>query len=194
MVKSLFEKLLRFDEFCRMNRLSYQIHAGFASYLYQCYDQVQDIDIRIFTSDLELVRQKMEKSLNINIKFRGPLYFEDRAYLNNAIVWDGDTRFDICSEIITARDGWVYRLPFNENEFNSKKIDFNGIMLPVVSMNFLLLYYLTLRRNRHAFDDYFAVKAILSHSMFEMQSFVFNLESLYYKENILEFLERFKSS
>lgn len=190
-MRKIAEVLEIFGDFCRQTNTRFEVHAGFALFLYKCYDKVADVDIRVYTSDLKNMMVEIKEIFGeYKMVLRGPVYLRDRAYLNNAIILEtNDMKFDICSEIITARDEWVYRLPFNLGEGQYVEIDFQNMKIPVASLNSLLLYYLTLRRDQNGFNDYLAIKSIILHPNFKFSDFNSYIEYLYYRDNILDILK-----
>lgn len=155
-----------------LNKLDVQwyINAGFALYLQDLPGDLSDVDIRVFYDDLAKLNKKFEYQFAQKAHLRPPLDYKYGKYDTLCIELSLDVKYDIYSTMRIVRDGLgVINFPFDEDSFKSARIiAFEGLRLPVASLEQLLPYYLVLRRNEF---DVKTIKRIIANNHFKQDVF-----------------------
>lgn len=158
------------------------IFAGLALCLHGLETHTRDSDIRILGDDLAELNATLRYSLpDGSVSLRGPRPYAKGMYLNDCIELQyGDVEIDICSDMAVECDLGTFTFPHGERIYDTiQHISYGNARLPVASLEFLLLYYLVLRRGTaDGKRDEVRIQRILSSKKLDHDKFRAMIDSL----------------
>jgi hypothetical protein len=150
--------------------VKWHITAGFALYLYGLRENFSDVDIRVCHEDLSELSEKLKSQYRGAVNLRPPLDYKFGIYNTFCIELNLDVKYDIYSVMHIVRDGLgSVEFPYDEKSFNEVNyMNYDGLALPVASLERLLAYYLVLRRDEY---DIKMIRNIMTHHKFDANAY-----------------------
>lgn len=147
--KILKQELQKISRFFNAHNIEWYIQSSFAVRMYGVKKRaVTDIDIRA-NYPIKKLFALIKKEYSKDARLRPPVRYEHGEFRNSCIIipfWR--THIDIMPKDITTynkNDKIEYKIPFDTNY---KKINFDGLLIPICSIQYLIIYLLIHRRGR----------------------------------------------
>ncbi len=176
-------------------KVPYYLNAGTALHLRKFFDDKNgDCDIRVYHPDIKALFEVFRERYPDSISLRPPLKYSGGTYDTFCIELELGTSFDIYTEMIADCDMGRFVFPFDEATFaDVDLVEFENLILPVASLENLLLYYLVLRRGRKdKKDDGIGIRNILAAEGFDAEKFEKIMAKLPYGEKVREIYQGYK--
>lgn len=154
----------------------YFIHAGFGLHLYGFSSELDDIDVKVFYDNLEDIYSSALSFFGDKVKMNKGEVDHFGSYMFPRIEIDLKTPIDICTRTGAINNLGEVEFPFSLDVFkNIEYFNYNGIRVPVSSLESIFLYYLVLRRGLNdQKNDSQKIREILGSNKFSKDKF-FNL-------------------
>lgn len=174
--------------FLNLLNMPYVIHAGFGMHLRGFSSELDDIDIKVYSDNLDYIYEEAKKyfkSIKVEKVIGESCSFG--RYMFERIEIDTKIPVDICTKTGVEKEYLgKFEFPYSLDIFKNPEIfDFNGIKIPVASTESMFLYYLILDRDEKDLkNDKQKVKEIIRSQFFDENKF-FELLSDHSKKDLV---------